>query len=225
MSQETPTLEASQRERLGTRYSRRLRREGRLPAVVYGHGIDPVHVTIDQEMFTDYLHDGAHVVSLQTEGGNVETCLIKSVQYDHLGDTIIHVDLTRIDLNEEVTVSVPLTLKGKDKSPGAKAPNAIVEQPLVDLEVECLANNIPDEILVDISAMELNTVIHIRDLKLPQGVTTEEDPDTIVVSIHETKEVTEEELEAAPEAEDAEPEVLTERKEEDESDEGQKKEE
>ena len=98
MSQETPALEANKRDRLGTRYSRRLRREGRLPAVVYGHGMDPVHITVDQEIFTDFLHTGAHLVSLQTDG-RAETCLIKGVQYDHLGDNIIHVDLTRIDLN------------------------------------------------------------------------------------------------------------------------------
>lgn len=209
MAHQTPQLAASKRERLGTRYSRRLRRDGRLPAVVYGHQQEPLHITLDAHEFVDHLHTGAHLLEVRTDG-QAETCLIKDVQYDHLGDTIIHVDLARIDLNEEVTVSVPLTLRGKDRSPGAKAPNSIVEQPIVDLEVRCLAVNIPDNIDVDISAMNLDDVIMVKDLKLPEGVTATEDPEAVVVSIQETKESVEEAI--APEAAGAEPEVLTERK-------------
>src|ERR1041385_4074360 len=106
MAQQTPKLQASKRERMGTRYSRRLRRDGRLPAVVYGHGQAPAHVTVPTEEFTHVLHEGTHVLELQTDG-STEVCLIKDVQYDYLGDNIIHVDLARIDLNEEVTVPVP----------------------------------------------------------------------------------------------------------------------
>jgi large subunit ribosomal protein L25 len=208
MAQETPKIEATRRQRLGTRYSRRLRREGRVPAVVYGHGQETVHVAVPAEEFTHHLHEGAHVVELRTDGA-VETCLIKDVQYDYLGNEIIHVDLARIDLNEEVTVTVPVELKGRDKSPGAKAPNAIVEQLIVDLEVLCLANNIPDSLIVDIAGLELNATVTIADLKLPEGVRTERDPEDIVVSIHETREIVEEA--AAPEGA-AEPEVITERK-------------
>jgi large subunit ribosomal protein L25 len=209
MAQQTPQLAALKRDRLGSRYARRLRRDGRLPAVVYGHGQEPLHVTIDNHDFVHHLHEGVHLLQLQTDG-QIETCLIKDVQYDHLGSQIIHVDLARIDLNEEVTVSVPLELRGKDKSPGAKAPNSIVEQPIVDLEVRCLASNIPDEIIVDISMMNLGDVLTVADLKLPEGVATDEDPEAIVVSIQETREVVEEAV--APEAAAGEPEVITERK-------------
>ena len=209
MAHQTPQLTATKRDRLGSRYSRRLRRDGRLPAVVYGHGQEPVHIAIDGRDFVYHLHEGAHLLELQTDG-QIETCLIKDVQYDHLGSEIIHVDLARIDLNEEVTVSVPLILRGKDRSPGAKAPNSIVEQPIVDLEIQCLASNIPDEIIVDISQMNLGEVLLIKDLRLPEGVSTEEDAEAVVISIHETKEYTEEA--AAGEGAAAEPEVITERK-------------
>jgi len=209
MAQQTPQLAASKRERLGTRYSRRLRRDGQLPAVVYGHQQDPLHITLNASDFVEHLHAGAHLLEVRTDG-QTETCLIKDVQYDHLGNEIIHVDLTRIDLHEEVTVSIPLTLRGKDRSPGAKAPNSIVEQPIVDLEIRCLAVNIPDHVDVDISAMELGSVLLVKDLKLPEGVTTTHDPEAVVVSIQETREVVEAAL--GGEAAGAEPEVITERK-------------
>lgn len=211
MARATPKIGAVKRDRLGTRYSRRARREGRLPAVVYGHGKDPFHVTLIGHEFVEHLHSGAHIVELSHEAGS-ETCLIKDVQYDYLGDNIVHVDLARIDLNEEVTVKVPITIKGRDLSPGAKAPNSIVELMLNDIEVVCLAGNIPDSVVADISALEINTTLLVKDLQVPQGVRTAADPEGIVVSVHETREV------ALPEpgvaGTGAEPEVITERKKE-----------
>ena len=211
MAHATPKLEAVKRERLGTRYSRRVRREGRLPAVVYGHGKDPFHVTVCGEQFVHHLHEGAHIVELAHEAGN-ETCLIKDVQYDYLGDNIVHVDLARIDLTEEVTVKVPIVIKGRDLSPGAKAPNSIVELMRNDIEVICLAGNIPDSVVADIGAMEINTTLLVKDLKMPQGVRAGVDGEGIVVSVHETREVAL--PEPGTEGTGAEPEVLTERKKE-----------
>ncbi|MBI1368801.1 MAG: 50S ribosomal protein L25 [Planctomycetes bacterium] len=210
MSHERPKLKATPRDRLGSKYAARLRATGQLPAVVYGHGQDPDHVALEAESFLHSLHEGAHLLDLDADG-KAQTCLIKDVQYDYLGTNIIHVDLTRVDLSEEVEVSVPIELKGEDKSPGAKAANAVLEQPIVDLEVICRADSIPDAIYVDISAMNVDDAITVGDLKLPEGVRTEVDADAVVVSIS----LAAEETEAAPtEGAPTEPIVLTERKEE-----------
>jgi large subunit ribosomal protein L25 len=212
MSHDRPKLKNAARERTGSKYAKRLRAAGQLPAVVYGHGQAPDHISLEAEQFVDCLHHGAHLVELEGKG---ETCLIKDVQYDYLGTSIIHVDLTRVDLSEEVEVSVPIVLKGEERCPGTKTADAILENPIVDLEVICRADAIPDEIVVDVSALQLNESITIADLKLPAGVRTERHAEDIVASVH----VTAEEPEAGAEegAAAAEPEVISERKADDEA--------
>ncbi|MBI1375455.1 MAG: 50S ribosomal protein L25 [Phycisphaera sp.] len=210
MSTATPKLKATPREKTGTKYAQRLRKQGLLPVVVYGHKQDPAHIAISQEEFLHALHHGVHLLEVEHAGGS-ESCLIKEVQYDYLGTDVIHVDLTRVDLNEEIQVSVPLELFGEDECPGAKVEGAFIEQPFVDIEVICKANNIPDKIIVDISKLELGDAITIGDLKLPAGVTTEQNADDVVASVSVAKEVPEEEGAAA---ESAEPEVISERKDE-----------
>jgi large subunit ribosomal protein L25 len=212
MAQHRPKLQAAQRERTGSRYANRLRKEGKLPAVVYGHGQAPAHVVINRLEFITHLHHGVHLLDLEAGSDGAQTCLIKDVQYGYLGSEIIHADLARVDLNEEISVSVPLVIKGQDRSPGAKAPGAIVEKPFVDIEIRCLAGNIPDNITIDIGHLEMDGVFKVSDIKFAEGIKTEIDPETILVSIHEAQEET---LEAAPAAEGAaEPEVITAKKEE-----------
>lgn len=210
MAHETPTLKAETRDRLGSRYAERYRRLGKLPAVIYGHQQDPAHVVVPGGELLHHLHSGAHLVALELDGGQTENCLVKDVQYDHLGTNVIHVDFTRVDLNETVTVSVTLQLKGQDRCPGAKVPDAVLEQILVDLEVECLATNIPDAIIVDISKLGADESITVGDLKLPEGVTTSHNPEDKVVTVYIKKAEAEEAVAGEPTG--AEPEVITERK-------------
>lgn len=210
MAHETPRIKAEPRQRTGSRYAQRLRREGKLPAVVYGHQQNPLHLAINGGELTSHLHEGGHLLEVEHDG-TVETCLIKDVQYDYLGDTIVHVDLARVDLNEEIEVSVPVVLKGKDQSPGAKAAGAIVEMHIVDIEVICTAGNIPDEIVADITGLELDDHLTVGQLKFPEGVRAGRDAEDIVVTVAVSK-ATDEAAETAAEAGPAEPEVLTERK-------------
>lgn len=211
MSNETPTIQATVRDKTGSKYAKRLRRDGQLPAVVYGHKEDPVHVAIPHGDFIGHFFGGVHLLEVEADGKG-QTCLIKDVQYDYLGTTVVHVDLTRVDLNEEIEVSVPVELKGEEKSPGAKTGGAMVEQPITDLSVICKANAIPENIVVDISAMEVGDSISVENLDLPAGVRTEQNASDLVVAIHLVKE--EEETEEAT-ADSAEPEVLSEKKDED----------
>ena len=220
MSSERPKMIAQTRERTGSRYALRLRRGGKLPAVIYGHGQDPAHVALDTESIEQALNDGSHLLDIDVTGVKVETCLIKDIQYDFLGDHIIHVDLTRVDLSEEVEVNVPLILKGDSKAPGLKEAGAILENPMTDLQVKCRADAIPREIAVDVSTLEVGQSVSVGDLVMPAGVEAISDAEAVIAQISVA---VEEELEVEGEEEVAggdEPEVITKGKEEEEAEGG-----
>ena len=210
MAQETPTITAQPRERTGTRFSQRLRKSGRLPAVIYGHKSDPVSISVDEKEMLTHLHHGSHVVNVTIEGGKSETCLVKDLQFGYLGDNVIHLDLARVDLDEEVHVQVHLNFIGKSEE--SQKAGAIESHPITELEVICKVSAIPGEIKVDTSKME-GAIYTAGEIELPPGVRTEVKPDTPVVTIsfiHEEEAVGEEvevDADAAPE-----PEVITETK-------------
>lgn len=209
MSKETPTISATPRDRLGTRYAQRLRKTGRLPGVVYGHNVAPVAISIDEKEMLTVLKHGAHVVNVAIAKNQPETCLVKELQFGFLGDNVIHVDFARVDLNEEVEVSVHLRFVGHPEA--AKKPGAVLSHPLTQLEVICKVSEIPSEIKVDISKLEEQFTV--GEIQLPPGVRTEVDPETIVAQIG----FVQEEVIAPAEAEEvgaaaAEPEVITEKK-------------
>ncbi|UCD76655.1 MAG: 50S ribosomal protein L25 [Phycisphaerales bacterium] len=179
MQQKTPTIAVLPRERTGTRYARRLRKEGRLPAVIYGHKIQPLHVSVDEEEILAHLHHGAHVMKLKIKGGKMETCLVKELQFGYLGDNVVHIDFARVNLDEEVTVHVHLSFVGESAS-AAKA-GAILKHVMTELEVVCRVSEIPEEIKVDQSNME--TVLTVGDVVLPPGIRTNVDPATPVATI------------------------------------------
>lgn len=202
-SQEIPTLESQPREHLGTRYSARLRKEGRLPAVVYGHKQENVAISLDYRELVDLLHENAHLIKITLDGGKTEPCLIKEVQWDHLGRQIIHIDLARVDLSEEVEVEVELTITGENKA--LDQSGVVLTHPATTIEVACRADGIPETIAVDISELEVGGTITVADLKLPAGVRAVSDPDTVLAQIEEVAAAAEEEAE---EAGAAEPEVI-----------------
>ncbi|MBM4113559.1 MAG: 50S ribosomal protein L25 [Phycisphaerae bacterium] len=208
MSKETPVLTAQRRERFGTRYARRLRESGRLPAVIYGHGADPVAVSLDAKETITTLKHGVHVLNVVVEGGKAETCLVKDLQFGFLGDDVVHVDLARVDLDEVVTVKVRLNFFGQPES--ARKPGAVLVHAVNDVEVSCKVREIPSDIKVDISNMEDDFVA--SQIKLPAGLTLVTPPNTMVCHV----EIVKEEVVVAPEAAvaeaAAEPEVLTARK-------------
>lgn len=204
VSQNIPKIQVQPRERLGSRDSARLRASGRLPMVIYGHKQDAVHVSADTKAITDLLHRRTRVLEVQV-GQTVEPCLVKDVQWDHLGSKIIHLDLTRVDLNEKVTVPVELQLVGEPKALN-DIEGAILDHPVAHIEVECLVTAIPERIRVDVSGVTADEPLTAGKIKLPEGVTLKEDPELIVAQIQIVQEV--EEAPVAAEGQTAEPELI-----------------
>lgn len=202
MSTTIPVVQATVRDRLGSRYTARLRKEGRLPVVVYGHGEAPLHLSVDNHEINELLHEHVHLLTISVDGKE-ESVVVKDAQWDHLSSHIIHLDLARVNLSEEVTVEVDLTFTGE--AIGLKTAGAILEHPLDKIDISCKASDIPEVITVNVSAMQAGDTLTVADLKLPEGVVAVTDGDTIVAAIHVMSELPE--VVAAP-AEGAQPEVI-----------------
>jgi large subunit ribosomal protein L25 len=204
-TQQIPQIEVQPRPRLGSRYAARLREAGRLPVVVYGHKQEPVHLSVDYRKVRDLLHAKTHLLEVILDA-KPQPVLVKDIQWDHLGAEILHLDLTLVDLTERVTVRVELVLTGTGEAVGLKEEGAILEHPLSHISIECLATQIPEKIVLDVTELKVGQVMTVRDLKLPAGVTTTLDTNTALATIS----VVAEEVVEAPVAEAgvAEPEVI-----------------
>ena len=202
---EIPRITVEQREHVGSRYAARLRTAGRLPAVIYGHKQDPVHVSADAKEVSDLLHIKAHVFEVVL-GDKTESCLVKDVQWDHLGTDIIHLDLARVNLSETVTVEVELDFVGE--AAGLKAPGTVLDHPYATVEVKCRVSDIPELIRIDVSSLEVNDTLTVADLELPADVTCTMDAATVVAAVRLLSIAEEEEEEEAVEEGAVEPEVI-----------------
>src|SRR5215212_2544550 len=181
---ETAQVTAKPRSELGSRANKRLRDSGMLPGVIYGHKEAVVPITLPKKEVVNHLGRGAHLFELGLDGKR-ETVLVKEVQYDHLGADVLHVDFARVSLDEEVEVTVPLELKGEPKG---EKDGGVLQQIINELELKCRVTDIPNVLRHDVSEMALNDVLHIKDLKLPKGVTCVQDEDLIVATVKEIQE-------------------------------------
>lgn len=178
MSQ-TVSLATEPRTGTGSRAAAKLRKQGRIPAVIYGHKEDTVAVTVNaKELRQAIVTQHARVLDLAV-GGKTETVLIRELQWDHLGSEMIHVDFARISKDEKVKVSVPVKLKNSPKSMGG----GVLDQPFHQVHIECLATAIPDDITIDILNLTLGQPIHVKELTLPDGVKVLESPEAVVVQL------------------------------------------
>lgn len=210
---ETHTFSARTRERVGSRHAQRARNSGGLPGVLYGHGQTPVPIVLDHHEASRFILAGEKVFNLELDGARAETALLKDIQYDHLSKHIIHVDLERVDLDEVVETSLTLHLKGDPV--GLKTTGAILQSNTLELEVQCRVRDIIDFLDVPVDHLDLDDALHAGEIALPSGFKLLTDPEMVVASIQVTKLVEEETGEAGEAAaEGAEPEVLSERKEE-----------
>ena len=212
---EVATLKGQNRDAKGTRAANRLRRAGMVPGIVYGHGEEPQPVALPKHELELLLQHGTHLLELDVDG-KPQRVLIKDIQYDYLGVEPVHIDLARVSMDERVTVVVPLEFKGVAK--GTKE-GGLLEQPVVSIEVECLATDIPDQIRVNVEPLEIGHSLHIRDLEMPPNVKPTGSPETIVCAVRALKVAATEEEIAEGEEGAAQPEVIgrAEKEEEEES--------
>jgi len=201
-------LDVKARELTGTRKVLKLRAEGLFPAVLYKEGKPGTNLSVEERAFNKVLHSGTRVVTLKWDGKQAQA-LIKAVQYDALGEMIMHVDFNELREGQKVRLKIPLTIKG---SPKGSADGGVLNQPLHELEVECLPTAIPERISVDVDPLEIGQALHVSELKLPAGVTALNKGTDVVAACVEPRE---EEAAATPaEGAPTEPEVLMEKKEE-----------
>lgn len=206
MAVQAAQVSAQTRSEKGSRANKRLRDKGLLPGVIYGHKEAVISITLPRKEVVNHIGHGAHLFDLALDGKS-EKVLIKEVQYDHLGIELIHVDFARVSLDEKVEVTVPLELKG---TPKGEAEGAVLQQIVAELHIECLVTDIPDLIRHNVTDMEKDSVLHIKDLKLPAGVKCLQDEDLILATVREIEEeVAGEGAEGA-----AEPEIIGKGKEE-----------
>jgi large subunit ribosomal protein L25 len=204
------TLNVQLREDLGKRRTRRLRKAGSVPAILYGHGEKTVSLAIPAAEVSAALRHGSRLVDLK--GAVADKAFIRDLQWDTYGLEILHLDLARISEHELVKVTVPLEFRGE--APGVKQ-GGIVEHMLHDLQIECPVSAIPERLTVSLGTLKLGDSLTVADLIVPQGIKVLTHADVVVT--HCVEPVEEEEV--APVTEGAEPEVIG-RKAEEEEEEG-----
>ncbi len=202
MSETVLTAEVGRRA--GSSDSRRLRTEGKIPAVVYGHGMDPISVSVDRRELRQALSGAAGMNTILdlTVDGTVYPSLIKDIQRHPVKRSVQHVDFIQVNLNEEIVVSIPIHLEGEAKDVSANG--GLVDLTMQELEVRTTPRSIPDGITIDVTDMTMDTVIRVEDLPLPSGVTAEADPEAPVVTVLTMRTPVLDEEEAAAEAAAAE---------------------
>jgi large subunit ribosomal protein L25 len=171
------------REGKGKEYCRKLRREGKVPAVIYGHGFEPMPVSLVEKEFRALLRRerGIHgLLSLRVEGDGEHMVLIKEIQKDPIKDHLLHVDFQRVKADEAISAVVPLKLVGEPR--GVRV-GGLLQHFLYEVQIQCLPKDLPDEIVVDISRLNVKESLRVGDLPRLEGIRYLNSPEEVVVSI------------------------------------------
>jgi large subunit ribosomal protein L25 len=210
-------LEVQERKPRGSNAAKQIRKKGLVPAVIYGHGERTDSLSVPGDTLHKAIRQGVRIFEV-TVNGTAQKALLREVQWDPLGHDVLHADFYRVSADETITLEVRVELRGT--APGVTAGGVLVQQ-IHSLSVECLIVNIPESIRVPINELQIDQAIHVRELKLPEGVKVKNDPEAILVQV--SKKV--EEIVApvvAPAVEGAEPEVIGRVKEEEPEEEEKK---
>jgi large subunit ribosomal protein L25 len=177
------SLKAAPRARTGSGRLNQMRREGWLPSVIYGRGVENQNLKVDAKTFAEVLaHSSSEniLINLEIEGGATRLAFLQSIQHDPISGVVLHADFRAIDENTPITAHIPTHLNGE--SAGVKA-GGLIEQYVHALEISCLPNDLPETIEVDISALQIGDSLHIGDLKLPEGVRATHAAEVVVAHI------------------------------------------
>ncbi|MBM3730552.1 MAG: 50S ribosomal protein L25 [Actinobacteria bacterium] len=171
----------------GSAASRRLRGQDKIPGVLYGHGMQPVSLFVERRALRSALSGPAGVNTIidLSVGGSTYPAIVKELQRHPVRRTVNHIDFQQISMTEEIVVSVPLRLSGTAKA--VVAEGGLVDAAVDTIDVRTTPSAMPNEILVDITDMSVNDVIHLRELTLPAGVTPIGDPNLVVVTVLTTR--------------------------------------
>ena len=207
-------VDAQVRVQVGSRKIKVIRRENAVPAIVYGGESKPTNIKVDRSNYERIMrhHHGQSVIfRLNVMDGENKlrgySVIVKEEQHDPVSDKLVHIDFNRISLTKELEVKVPVETKGDPV--GVKRDGGSLEHILWELPVICLPTKIPQKIVVEVGHLEIGDAIHVKDITLPEGVRTKQDPDTILVSVIPPMK---EEAMAPAEGGPTEPEVLKEEK-------------
>jgi large subunit ribosomal protein L25 len=191
-----PTLEVDDRTERGTRATKRLRREGFVPGVVYG-GTGQENATpfkVNARTLRTVLVDGSALIDLKVDGKTLPV-IVKDRQLDPVRDELLHIDLLEVRLDEKIQTQVSVHLENAEEAPGIKE-GGVLEHVTHQLNIEALPTDIPDAIHVDVSGLEIAATMHLSEISPPQGVTFLDDPDeTLIATVVVPTEVEEPEIE------------------------------
>jgi large subunit ribosomal protein L25 len=167
----------------GSRASRRLRGEDQIPGVLYGHGMDPLSVSVDRRDLRVAVSGSAGINALLdlTVDGTVYPAIIKELQRHPVRHTVSHIDFLQVDLDQEITVAIRVRLVGE--ATAVIQNNGLVDPTVDAIDVITTPGNIPDEFVIDVSDMEMDSVIRLQDVPMPEGVQPAGDPETPVVTV------------------------------------------
>lgn len=177
------TLKAAPRARTGSGRLNQMRKEGWLPSVIYGRGVENQNLKVDAKTFAEVLAHSTSdniLVNLEIEGSGTRLAFLQNIQHDALSGSALHADFLAIDDKTPITANIPLHLVGES---AAVKSGGVLEQYVHVLEITCLPNDLPDTLEADISELALGASLHISELKLPSGVKPTHGGDVVVVHI------------------------------------------
>ena len=179
-------LSATSRTEKGKGVAKRLRREGKLPAVVYGHKTDPIALTIDSKQLLKLIVEGKSEhklfgLSIEGNGKPIEKIvMIKELQIHPLKRNFLHVDFFEVAMDEEITLSLVIKLVGE--APGVEM-GGMLQQVRREIEIKCLPSQIPDTVEIDVSALNIGDSVHLNDIQLPEGIKVLDDADLTIATV------------------------------------------
>src|SRR4051812_28171902 len=179
---DSTTLTIEPRESSNSRATRRLRRDGRVPGVLYGLGDDPVAFSVDARELRHALHGAGAVIELSGDGTGTTSAMLKDAQRHPVRGDVMHVDLLRVDMNKPIQSPVAVHLTGGEDAPGVKE-GGVLEHVTREVNVEALPANIPEFIEFDVSEMNINDTATLAEVTAPAGVTILDDPETTIASL------------------------------------------
>jgi len=211
VAQNELSLAVERRENAGSTHSRALRRNGKIPAVLYGHGSAPQHIAFDARHFDELLHRGARssLITLMMNGGKPETALVRELQRDPLTRKVIHADLQRVRADEEVHTTVPVVTVGVPI--GVREYGGVLDMITRELEIAGPVNRLPSQVEIDVSELSIHDHITASQIALPEGFKLLTPADQTVAAVEASRtaaQLEEAEAAAAAPAEELQPEVI-----------------